>query len=186
MKTLQDYINESILDDEDVLVDDVKDYLKKIDNPINYFLLHMVDKIEKLAEENKTKLINPLLSNDDIMNDCIKNFFKFDGNKFKWDCVVYKLATGTMTINCSIRDITNNKLMWIEYRGVASEWTKIKLHLLTPQYIKSNFPTLYNDKYIKSYKSIINKLKKEFRDFEFDDYSSDDEWNVYYIRIKQK
>lgn len=181
MKTLY----ESILDDEDVLVDDVKDYLKKIDNPINYFLLHMVDKIEKLDEEKKYKLISPLLSNDDIMNDGIKRFFKFDGNKFKWDCIAFKLSTGTLTINCSVRDITNNRLMRIEYSGVAPEWAIIKLYLLTPQYIKSNFPNLYNDKYVKSYKSIINKLKKEFSDIEFDDYSSDGEWNVYYIKIKQ-
>ena len=181
MKTLY----ESILDDEDVLISGVKDYLKKIDNPINYFLLHMVDKIEKLDEEKKFKLINPLLSNDDMMNECIKRFFKFDGNKFKWDCVAFKLSTGTMTINCDVRDNINNKLMMIRYSGETPKWATIRLELLTPQYIKNNFPNLYNDKYIKSYKSIINNLKKEFGDFKFDDYSSNDQWNVYYIKIKQ-
>ena len=180
MKTLY----ESILDDEDVLVDDLKDYLKKIDNPLNYFILYWVDNIKKLESEKKSNLKNSSLSNDKLMNNKIKRFFKFDSDDFKWECIFFEFSTGAISINCSIKDNTNVKLIYFEYYEYTHKKPSIVLHLLNPQYIKDNFPELYNDKYIKNYKSIIKKLEKDFSKFRFEKYSSDGERNVYYMEIK--
>lgn len=184
MKTLY----ESILDDEDVLIGDIKGDAKKLDNPINYFILYWVDNIKKLESEKKSNLKNSSLSNDKVMNDKIKKFFKFDSDKFRWDCIFFEFSTGvysgTVTINCNIKDNTNVNLIHFEYHEYTYKKSSIKLQLLNPQYIKDNFPELYNDKYIKNYKNIINKFKKDFSDFRFDDYSSDGEWNVYYMEVK--
>lgn len=180
MKTLY----ESILDDEDVLIDDLKDYFKKIDNPLNYFILYWVDNIKKLENEGKYGLQNSSLSEDKLMNDKIKKFFKFDSNKFKWKCIFFKFSTGSIEIDCKIEDHTYTKLIKFEYYEYTHKKPSIKLKLLNPQYIKDNFPELYNDKYIKNYKSIIKKLEKDFSEFRFDNYSSDGEWDVYYMEIK--
>jgi hypothetical protein len=175
---------ESILDDEDILVGNIKSDIKKLDNPINYFISYWVDNIKKLESEKKSNLKNSSLSNDKLMNNKIKRFFKFDSDDFKWECIFFKFSTDAITINCSIKDNTNVKLIYFEYHEYTHKKPSIKLQLLNPQYIKDNFPELYNDKYIKNYKSIINKLKKDFSDFRFDNYSSDGEWNVYYMEVK--
>ena len=179
---------ESILDDEDVLVGSIKSDVQKLDNPITYFILYWVDNIKKLESEKKSNLKNSSLSNDKLMNNKIKRFFKFNSDEFKWECIFSKFSTGvyagTIMINCSIKDNTNIKLIHFEYCEYTYSKPSITLHLLNPQYIKDNFPELYNDKYIKNYKSIINKLKKDFSDFRFDNYASGGEWNVYYMDVK--
>ena len=80
---------ESILDDEDVLVRSIKSDVQKLDNPINYFILYWEDNIKKLESEKKSNLKNSSLSNDKLMNDKIKKFFKFDSDKFKWNCIFF-------------------------------------------------------------------------------------------------
>ena len=56
--------------------------------------------------------------------------------------------------------------------------------MLSPQYIKNNFPELYQDKYVKNYRKIVNKIKRDFKDSFLSIEDSAGQFKTFFIPIK--
>lgn len=176
---------ESILDDEDVLIDNAKQDIKKLDNPIVYFIHTYINELENdKNNELDDKLLDKRLSNDDKLNKRLKTYFDFDKDKFTWETSIYKHGNN-ITANFNIRDHTNNRVIYIQYTNDYDGWHKvIKLRMLSPQHIKNNFPELYQDKYVKSYRKIVNKIKRDFKESFLSVEDSAGQFKTFFIPIK--
>lgn len=92
MKTLNDYIKESLLDDEDVLIDKAKETSK------NWLLTLKGAMLNNEEDEYIEKIINQ----DIVKNEISKIFYKFDG-RMKWLVGKYSEASGK-SIYCILKD----------------------------------------------------------------------------------
>jgi hypothetical protein len=92
MKTLNDYIKESLLDDEDVLIDKAKEVSK------NWLLALKRAMLNDASEEELERIINQ----DMVKKEVSKLFYKFDG-RMKWNCGKYNL-TSNRGIYCILKD----------------------------------------------------------------------------------
>lgn len=92
MKTLNDYIKESLLDDEDVLIDKAKKVSK------NWLLALKRAMLNDASEEELERIINQ----DMVKKEVSKLFYQFDG-RMKWVCVKYNL-TSNRCIYCILKD----------------------------------------------------------------------------------
>lgn len=181
MKTLY----ESILDDEDVLIDNAKQDIKKLDNPITYFIHTYINELEN-DKNNKLddKFFDKRLSNDDKLNKRLKIYFDFDKDKFTWETRIYRYGNN-ITANFNIRDHTNNRVIYIQYSNdYYGNVEMIKLRMLSPRHIKNNFPELYQNKYVKNYRKIVNKIKRDFKDSFLSVEDSAGQFKTFFIPIK--
>lgn len=92
MKTLNDYIKESLLDDEDVLIDKAKKVSK------NWLLTLKRAMLNDAGEEELERIINQ----DMVEKEVSKIFYKFDG-RMKWNCGKYFLGSDK-NIYCILED----------------------------------------------------------------------------------
>lgn len=92
MKTLNDYIKESLLDDEDVLIDKAKEVSKNWLLPLKRAMLN------DASEEELERIINQ----DMVEKEVSKIFYKFDG-RMKWNCGKYFLGSDK-NIYCILED----------------------------------------------------------------------------------
>jgi len=92
MKTLNDYIKESLLDDEDVLIDKAKEISK------NWLLTLKRAMLNDASEEELERIINQ----DMVEKEVSKLFYKFDG-RMKWLCGKYSGASGK-SVYCILKD----------------------------------------------------------------------------------
>lgn len=92
MKTLNDYIKESLLDDEDVLIDKAKEISKNWLLPLKRAMLN------DASEEELERIINQ----DMVEKEVSKIFYKFDG-RMKWDIGKYSGPAGKSTY-CILED----------------------------------------------------------------------------------
>lgn len=92
MKTLNDYIKESLLDDEDVLIDKAKEISK------NWLLTLKRAMLNDASEEELERIINQ----DMVEKEVSKIFYKFDG-RMKWDIGKYSGPAGKSTY-CILED----------------------------------------------------------------------------------
>lgn len=92
MKTLNDYIKESLLDDEDVLIDKAKEISKNWLLPLKRAMLN------DASEEELERIINQ----DMVEKEVSKIFYKFDG-RMKWNCGKYFLGSDK-NIYCILED----------------------------------------------------------------------------------
>ena len=130
------------------------------------------------------KFFDKRLSNDDKLNKRLKTYFDFDKDKFTWETRIYKYGNN-ITANFNIRDHTNNRVIYIQYSNDYHDNAKmIKLRMLSPQHIKNNFPELYQDKYVKNYRKIVNKIKRDFKDSFLSVEDSAGQFKTFFIPIK--
>lgn len=92
MKTLNDYIKESLLDDEDVLIDKAKEASK------NWLLTLKRAMLNDASEEELERIINQ----DMVEKEVSKLFYQFDG-RMKWFCGNYSGASGK-SVYCILKD----------------------------------------------------------------------------------
>ena len=92
MKTLNDYIKESLLDDEDVLIDKAKEVSK------NWLLTLKRAMLNDASEEELERIINQ----DMVEKEVSKLFYKFN-DRMKWLCGKYSGASGR-GIYCILKD----------------------------------------------------------------------------------
>lgn len=92
MKTLNDYIKESLLDDEDVLIDKAKEVSK------NWLLTLKRAMLNDASEEELERIINQ----DMVEKEVSKIFYQFDG-RMKWLCGNYSGTSGK-SVYCILKD----------------------------------------------------------------------------------
>lgn len=92
MKDLNDYIRESLLDDEDVLIDKAKEVSK------NWLLTLKRAMLNDANEEELERII----SQEMVEKKVSKLFYKFDG-RMKWVCGKYAIAS-SRGIYCMLKD----------------------------------------------------------------------------------
>ena len=139
---------ESILDDEDKLIDDIK---KHVNNPVSYIISKYTDK--KLSYPQ----LNGELRFDDALNKLIKDFFKFDDG-FYWNALS-TAGIDTVGNNFQLMDKNNINIADFTHRLDSNE---IDVCLLRPDYIAERFDSHKN--YIKNYGKIKRELKQIFKD----------------------
>jgi hypothetical protein len=144
MKTLY----ESILDDEDVLVQNVK---IDISNPISYIINRYTNK--KLSYPQ----LNHELRFDEQLNKLTKDFFKFDDG-FYWNALA---TSGSTVVGNSFQLIDKNSINIANFTHMLDS-NEIDVCLLRPDYIAERFDSHKN--YIKNYNKIKKELKRIFKD----------------------
>ena len=92
MKTLNDYIKESLLDDEDVLIDKAKEASK------NWLLTLKRAMLNDANEKELERIINQ----DMVEKEVSKLFYQFDG-RMKWVCGKYS-GSSNKNIYCILTD----------------------------------------------------------------------------------
>lgn len=159
---------ESILDDEDVLVQNVK---MDINNPISYIISKYTNK--KLSYPQ----LNGELRFDDALNKLIKDFFKFDDG-FYW----HALATsGSEVVGNSFQLLDKDRINIANFEHNLDSNT-IEVSLLTPKYIAERFDS--HKKYIKNYNKIKKELKKIFKDKIFYIKTLNGNFDFFVIKLK--
>ena len=144
MKTLY----ESILDDEDVLVQNVK---IDISNPISYIINRYTNK--KLSYPQ----LNHELRFDERLNKLTKEFFKFDDG-FYWDAFATSSSTA---VGNSFQLMDKNRVNIADFTHMLDS-NELDVSLLRPDYIAERFDSHKN--YIKNYNKIKKELKQIFKD----------------------
>ena len=99
MKTLNDYIKESLLDDEDVLISGAEKVSK------NWLLTLKRAMLNDASEEDLERII----SQEIVEKEVSKLFYKFDG-RMKWNCGKYTIAS-KRGIYCILKD-TKERTMY--------------------------------------------------------------------------
>ena len=144
MKTLY----ESILDDEDALIGDIKKY---INNPVSYIISKYTNK--KLSYPQ----LNGELRFDDTLNKLTKDFFKFDDG-FYWNALA---TSGSTVVGNSFQLMDKNRVNIANFTYMLDS-NEIDVCLLRPDYIAERFDSHKN--YIKNYGKIKRELKQIFKD----------------------
>lgn len=144
MKTLY----ESILDDEDILIDDIKKY---INNPITYIISKYTNK--KLSYPQ----LNGELRFDERLNKLTKDFFKFDDG-FYWNALS---NSGSSVVGNNFQLMDKNRINIANFTHMLDS-NEIDVCLLRPDYIAERFDSHKN--YIKNYSKIKRELKQIFKD----------------------
>ena len=145
MKTLY----ESILDDENVLMGDLKEY---INNPIAYFISkYTIGKIN-----NKYNLQKELDHDEKFLN-LIKEFFKFDDGIY-WEVNGVKsqdYIKNPKTRTVKLKDNNGDVIMNLTH---MSEFSELHVCLLKPEFIRKNL----HKNYIKNFSKIKSKIEELF------------------------
>jgi hypothetical protein len=141
-------LRESILDDEDKLIDDIK---KHVNNPVSYIISKYTDK--KLSYPQ----LNGELRFDDALNKLIKDFFKFDDG-FYWNALS---TAGSVTVGNSFQLMDENRVNIANFTHMLDS-NELDVCLLRPDYIAERFDSHKN--YIKNYSKIKRELKQIFKD----------------------
>ena len=141
-------LRESILDDEDKLIDDIK---KHVNNPVSYIISKYTDK--KISYPQ----LNHELRVDDALNKLTKDFFKFDDG-FYWNALS---TSGSVTVGSSFQLMDKNKINIANFTHMLDS-NEIDVCLLRPDYIAERFDSHKN--YIKNYGKIKRELKQIFKD----------------------
>ena len=139
---------ESILDDEDKLIDDIK---KHINNPVSYIISKYTDK--KLSYPQ----LNGELRFDERLNKLTKDFFKFDDG-FYWNALS---SSGSVTVGNSFQLMDKNNVNIANFTHMTYDG-ELDVCLLRPDYIAERFDSHKN--YIKNYSKIKRELKQIFKD----------------------
>ena len=143
---------ESILDDEEVLIGDLKEY---IDNPIEYFInRYTIGKIN-----NKYNLQDEL-DRDKKFLDLIKEFFKFD-NGIYWEVNGVKSSDyikNPKSRTVQLKDNNGNNIMNLTH---MSEFGELHVCLLKPEIIQNISKNLHKN-YIKNFSKIKREIEKLF------------------------
>jgi hypothetical protein len=141
-------LRESILDDEDVLVQNVK---VDISNPISYIISKYTNK--KLSYPQ----LNGELRFDERLNKLTKDFFKFDDG-FYWNALS---NAGSNVVGNSFQLMDKNSVNIANFTHMLDS-DEIDVCLLRPDYIAERFDSHKN--YIKNYSKIKRELKQIFKD----------------------
>lgn len=141
-------LRESILDDEDKLIDDIK---KHVNNPVVYIISKYTNK--KLSYPQ----LNGELRFDDALNKLIKDFFKFDDG-FYWNALS---NSGSNVMGNSFQLMDENRVNIANFTHMLDS-NELDVCLLRPDYIAERFDSHKN--YIKNYNKIKKELKKIFKD----------------------
>lgn len=139
-------LRESILDDEDILIDDIKKY---INNPVTYIISKYINK--KLSYSQ----LNHELRFDERLNKLTKDFFKFDDG-FYWNVLANSGIVGN-----SFQLMDKNRINIANFSHMLDS-NEIDVCLLRPNYIAERFDSHKN--YIKNYNKIKKELKQTFKD----------------------
>ena len=141
-------LRESILDDEDILIQNVK---VDISNPISYIISKYTNK--KLSYPQ----LNGELRFDERLNKLIKDFFKFDDG-FYWNALA---TSGSSVVGNSFQLMDKNNINIADFTHMLDS-NEIDVSLLRPDYIAERFDSHKN--YIKNYNKIKKELKQIFKD----------------------
>ena len=141
-------LRESILDDEDVLVQNVK---VDISNPISYIISKYTNK--KLSYSQ----LNHELRFDEQLNKLTKDFFKFDDG-FYWNALP---TSGSEVVGNNFQLMDKNRVNIANFTHMLDS-NEIDVCLLRPDYIAERFDSHKN--YIKNYSKIKKELKQIFKD----------------------
>ena len=143
---------ESILDDENVLMSGLKEY---IDNPIVYFInKYTIGKID-----NKYDLQNELDRDKKFLN-LVREFFKFDDSLY-WEVNGVKsqdYIKNPLTRTVKLMDKDGNNIMNLTH---MSEFNELHVCLLKPEIIQNINKNLHKN-YIKNFSKIKSIIKKLF------------------------
>lgn len=137
---------ESILDDEEKLIDDIK---KHVNNPVVYIISKYIDK--KISYPQ----LNHELRFDDTLNKLTKDFFKFDDG-FYWNALS---TSGSNTVGNSFQLMDKNSINIANFTHMTYDG-ELHVCLLRPDYIAERFDSHKN--YIKNYSKIKRELKQIF------------------------
>ena len=141
-------LRESILDDEDVLIKDIKNHSN---NPITYIISKYMNK--KLSYLQ----LNHELRFDERLNKLTKDFFKFDDG-FYWNALN---TSGSKIVGDNIQLMDKNNVCIADFSHMIYR-DEIDVGLLHPDYIAERFDSHKN--YIKNYNKIKRELKQIFKD----------------------
>lgn len=161
-------LRESILDDEDKLIDDIKKYAN---NPVSYIISKYTDK--KLSYPQ----LNGELRFDDALNKLIKDFFKFDDG-FYWNALA---TSGNDAVGNSFQLLDKNRVNIANFEHKLGS-NVIEVSLLTPKYIAERFDSHKN--YIKNYNKIKKELKQIFKDRIIYIKTLNDNFDFFVIKLK--
>ena len=151
MKTLQDYINESILDDEDVLIQDVKNSVGWF-NIIKYQLIKYTESGGNYAARRE---VYDCVVNNEVINSILKKVFK-KPDDFKWNELIYSDFSGTrfQLSDSKRRDVTHLEMV-IRFEYKPNKYFKIELR--KPEHLEQ---PIANKIRMKKYIELIDDIKK--------------------------
>ena len=121
---------ESILDDEDKLMDDIKKY---INNPVSYIISKYTNK--KLSYPQ----LNGELRFDEQLNKLTKDFFKFDDG-FYWNALA---TSGSEVVGNNFQLMDKNRVNIANFTHMLDS-NEIDVCLLRPDYIAERFDSHKN------------------------------------------
>lgn len=176
MKTLQEYINESTIDDENTLINDVKkstNFIGKITDWLNLFKPYCLKFNNQMAlnvdySEYK-KMINELF-NKDINKNMLNNLFKKADD--------FKFETSTRLnepVIFSLKDTKLKEISKFKFNGIIKiKYTQnvFEIKIMKPDILESKFKTVFNKVNISKYNTLIECFQKISK--------KSDDYNEYY------
>lgn len=164
MKTLQDYINESILDDEDILIQDAKNGVKWF----NIIKQQLVKYAESRGDYGVRREVYDCVENNEVINSTLKKVFK-KPDHFEWNSLGYSdlFGAGIQLSDSKRRDWTRlERVIMFDYR--PNKYFKIELK--KPDHLKQS---IANKIRINKYIELIEDVKKIAKK----DWTEPDSWN---------
>ena len=148
MKSLFDYINESILDDEDILIQDTNNSVKWF----NIIKQQLIKYIESRGDYAVRREVYDCVKNNEIINSVLKKVFK-KPDHFGWDDLVYGDFLGTTIRLSDLKTKLGKRVISFKYK--PNKYFKIELR--KPEHIKQS---IANKMRINKYIELIEDIKK--------------------------
>lgn len=151
MKTLQDYINESILDDEDVLIQDTNNGVKWF----NIIKQQLIKHVESGGSYSTRREVYDCVVNNEIIKSTFKKVFK-KPDHFEWNNLIYSDFLGTcfQLSDAKRRDWTHlERVIRLDYK--PNKYFKIELK--KPDHLKQS---IANKIRMKKYIELIEDIRK--------------------------
>lgn len=165
MKTLQDYINESILDDEEVLIRDVKNSTKWF----NIIKQQLVKYAESRGSLDTDIEVCDYIENNEVINSILKKVFK-KPDHFKWIKLVYSDIFG---VSIQLSDSKRRDWTYLE-RVIRFEYKPnkyFKIELKKPERLEQSIANKTRmNKYIELIEDIRKIAKKDWTEPESGNY----------------
>ena len=151
MKTLQDYINESILDDESVLIQDTNNGVKWF----NIIKQQLVKYAESRGDYGVRREVYDCVQNNEIIKSTLKKVFK-KPDHFEWNSLGYSdlFGAGIQLSDSKRRDWTRLEIV-IRFDYRPNKYFKIELK--KPDHLRQS---IVNKTRINKYIELVEDIKK--------------------------